>query len=64
MPSRTQKERSWNRQRPAQDAAPLHQILSDRFIGSFDRHDASATKNSVEPRWSNFNGVTRAFVTK
>jgi hypothetical protein len=32
--------------------------------GSFYRHDASTMENFAGPRRSNFNGVTRAFVTK
>jgi hypothetical protein len=41
---RTQKERSWNRQRSTKDAAPLHQFCLIDSVGRFDRLDASATK--------------------
>ena len=61
---RTQKERSWNRQRSTKDAAPLHQFCLIDSVGRFDRHDASTTKNSVGSRRSNFNDLTRAFATK
>ena len=68
---RTQKERSWNRQRSTKDAAPLHQFCLIDSVGRFDRHfpglslfDASATENSVGSRRSNFNDLTRAFATK
>jgi hypothetical protein len=46
---RTQKERSWNRQRSTQDAAPLHPFCLIDSVGHFDRHDASTTENSVGP---------------
>ena len=60
----TQKERSWNRQRSTQDAAPLHQFCLIDSVGSFDRHDASTTENSAGSRRRNFNDFTRAFATK
>jgi hypothetical protein len=42
----------------------LHPFCLIDSVGRFDRHDASTTENSAGPRRSNFNDVTRAFVTK
>ena len=68
---RTQKERSWNRQRSTQDAAPLHQFCLIDSVGSFDRHFPVAAfsmhrrrKIPLGSRRSNFNDLTRAFATK
>jgi hypothetical protein len=57
---RAQKERSWNRQRPTQDAPPLHPFCLIDSVGRFDRHDGSTTENSSGRR-SNFNGFTQCF---